>query len=134
MLVKAEYIEFAFPGILFSDTSAKKIAKRLPPEKVKMPKGAFGFRFFSRLEITRDKEVLQGKNKDYSPWHYFGRKMTLADVIREKPGENILISNMKCNDMKAIVFTQYGQAIPLRDGDIIVADCIECALGEEGEK
>lgn len=118
------YVEFVYPGIMVSETSEKEIKSR--DQKIVLPKGAFGYHFFDREEVTKDGEVLVGKDKNHSGFFYEGRKMSLADVEREEPDQRILISNMRNNNIPFVCRTEYGQAIPMKDGDQIIGKEAAC--------
>lgn len=111
------YIEFCYPGLLCSETSIRVVAGREKPTEI--PKTSFGYRFFDREEIEKDAETLKGESKNYSHWTYFGEIYTRDRVEIEKPNQKILITNMRDNNIDRVVFTKFGQAIPLFDGDIV---------------
>jgi hypothetical protein len=114
------YVEFIYPGIMLSESKNKEIVNRNPKE-ISIPEGSFGFRFTDREEVElADGEILTGKLKNNSGWYYQGKKMSLEDVKREMPNEEILIDNMKCNGFKYIVWTKFGQAIPLYENDTVL--------------
>lgn len=115
------YVEYIYPGIIVSETSTKEVLSR-NPKSVLIPDSAYGFRFIDREEVELNGEKLKGDNKNISRWYYRGRQMTLEDVKREKPEEEILISNMERNDWKSIVWTKFNQAIPLDKGDTVLTD------------
>lgn len=117
------YVEFLHPGIMVSETSVKEVGER-DPVMIALPPRTFGFRFFDREEITVSGETLRGEQKNFSGWYYEGESYDLERLKRERPAEHILIENMETNHYAAVVMTRYGQAFPLRDGDI--------ALGPHG--
>ncbi|MBI2670613.1 hypothetical protein HYX18_01375 [Candidatus Woesearchaeota archaeon] len=45
------YVEILYPGIMFSESEIRKVISR-DPSKVKVPKEAYGFRFYDRSEVT----------------------------------------------------------------------------------
>ena len=112
------YIRYLYPGVFCSDESVLQVKDRTIPKTI--PKGVFGFQFFDREVIEKDGEKLFGKEKNHSRYTYFGTKMTREQVENEKPRELILIQNMKSNDIKTIVFTKFGQAIPINDDDEVL--------------
>ena len=114
------YAMVLYPGIIVSDTSEKQVSSR-DPNKFKMPKHAFGFRFF-------DKEILEGVTgktygtpHNFSGWHYKGTVRTIEQVKEQEP-DSILYRNMKGNGYNRIVDTEAGQCIPMEDDDMIVVD------------
>lgn len=112
------YVRFLYPGILVSESSDRKIKSR--KEEIKLPKGAFAYQFFDREETEKGGETLMGKDKKHSGFYYKGREMTLAQVKKEMPDKDILISNMECNGYERIVMTKFGQAMPLNKEDVVI--------------
>lgn len=115
------YVEFLYPGALFSETSVEEVAER-DPRKVQAPRECFGYKFFDRLEVRVGDETLIGESKNHSGTFYFGRVMTLEDVKREMPEADILIRNMKGNGYDRIVKTRRGNFQPFTKKDKIVSD------------
>lgn len=116
------YVEYLHPGIIVSETSVREISER-DVSKVEISDNCFGFRFFDRTVTFVDGEMFTGKRKNISGWHYRGKKMTLNQVKATFGNDSkysILISNMECNDVRAVVRTQFGQFIPLNDDDQII--------------
>jgi len=102
-MANVTYITYLYPGLLFADSSVKKVKNRKIPKE--LPKGCVAFRFHSQEEAKRNGEVLRGEPKDHSPTHYIG-KLTLAkDVPAEYPGERyrILRTNVECNKSYGVV-------------------------------
>ena len=116
------YVEYLSPGIFISETSVSEISER-DVKKVEIPDNCFGFRFFDRTVTVIDGEMLTGDRKNISNWYYKGEKMTL-DQVKETFGNDSkyknLIWNMEHNNYSAVVKTQFGQFMPLADGDKII--------------
>ncbi len=112
------YVTFYYPGILMNEEETRLISSRR--DKIEIPKGSFGYRFFDRTETELDGETLKGKPKNHSGIHYLGKKMSLAEVKKELPAEKILISNMECNGYKHVVKTIRGNFQPLERRDKII--------------
>jgi len=117
------FIEFLYPGIFVSESSAQEIDHK-DPKKVVIPKNCFGFRFYD-CEIVKSKkypnETLVGRAKNHSGWFYINSEiLTLKEVEKKMPEATILISNMKINKWKKIVNTSFGQSLQLRAGDTIL--------------
>lgn len=112
------YVIFYYPGSLFNEEETKLISSR--KDKIEIPKGSFGYRFFDRTEVELDGEALTGKRSNYSVMYYLGRKMSLAEVKRELPTEKILIRNMEGNNYKYMVKTIRGNFQPFKKGDKII--------------
>ena len=114
------YVEFIYPGIIVSESSSKLIKNR--GSIVELPNSSFGYRFFDREEIKKNGEVLMGKRKNISHWHYEGKRYSLADIERLKPNERILISNMRNNKIDYVCCTNFGLSIPIDKGDVIIVE------------
>lgn len=115
------YAEFLYPGLLVADTSAAEVTSR-DPDTITLPDGCFGFRFHDREEVTLENgKTLCGAAENFSGWYYIGERFDLEQVKREKPHEHTLIENMRYNGYAAVVMTRYGQAFPLRDGDVVLS-------------
>ncbi len=116
------YVEFRFPGVMFSESSAQPISER-DPSKVQAPRDAFAYSFFDRQEYTaQDGEILVGAPRNRSGTYYFGKAMTLQDVRREIPNSDALQDNMKYNGWKKVVRTRRGNFQPLKEDDVILAE------------
>jgi len=136
-----QYIEFFYPGAVVSDSITQEVADRSPPAE--LPKGAYGYRFFARSEVTQDGETLRGQPKDYSPMTYYGEEMTLDEVKNLTPSSDyrILVSNMECNRWDRVVRTISGQFMLPNDGDLVVTPnvqdhrpCAPLAQGPRGSQ
>ena len=114
-----QYVTFYYPGILMNEKEVKLISSRR--DKIEIPKGSFGYRFFDRIETRVDGETLKGKPKNHSGIYYLGRKMSLAEVKKELPKEKILISNMEGNGYKYVVKTIRGNFQPFEKRDKIIS-------------
>lgn len=119
------YIEHLYAGIIVSDSSSTKVNDRSLPKSVS--KYCFGFRFYERTEMeTTDGEKLIGEPKNYSHWYYLKGEVLNKNGVEEKyPEKKILISNMKSNNIKKVVFTKFGQAIPLEKNDVVLEKELE---------
>jgi len=113
------YVIFYYPGSLVNEEEIKLISSR--KDKIEIPKGSFGYRFFDRTEVELDGEALIGKRRDYSVMYYMGKKMSLAEVKRELPKEEVLIRNMEGNNYKYVVKTIRGNFQPFKKGDKIIS-------------
>lgn len=115
-----QYIEFFYPGSFVSESTVKEVKDREAP--VTLPKGAYGYRYFSREEVKKGKEILSGSAKDHSPMTYYGEAFTLAQVKALTPAKDysILVSNMECNKWSKVVRTVRGNFQPLNKGDKVL--------------
>jgi len=117
------YIEYLSTGIIVSDSSSKPITHR-DPKKIKEDKNGwtFGFRFFDREELHdgATDDILRGKKKNFSPWHYWGTPYT-KEQVEAKFGKDCRASrNMGYNDVERVVETKNGQLIPMEKEDILL--------------
>lgn len=114
------YVQFIYPGILFTNDSTQEIPKR-DPSAFEIDENCLGYRFFDRFEIVIDNEKLLGERKNFSGTHYFGIEKTLDEIKREKP-DSILLENMKINNWDKIVQTKGGKCFPLYEKDTVKED------------
>jgi hypothetical protein len=115
-----QYIEFIYPGLLFSETSEQPVDRREVPER--LPENCFGFRFKERQEQTSAQgEKLLGKFTNLSHWYYKkGEVYTLAQVKDQHRHRLTLIENMVNNKISRVLLTKFGQWIPLADADVVL--------------
>jgi len=114
--MEKHYIEWLFPGFLVSETVAREVPSRTRPAKV--PERAYAYRFYDQSEVELDGEILKGKSKNHSCWIFMDAELYTLEQVERLPGKNdILISNMKCNNWDTVVKTKFGQFMQLHDGD-----------------
>jgi len=111
------YVEFIYAGTFLSESSTEAIGSR--NQEIVMPEGAYGYRLFDRVEHTIDGELLVGKGKNYSAWHYKGEVYDAERVEREVPNSSVLLSNMRINGWSKVLKCNQG-FIPLRDNDVVI--------------
>lgn len=117
-------MEFLYPGVMFSESSTHEVESR-EVSKVKVPKNAFGFKFFDILSVVVDadgkKVQLTSEHINVSPMHYYGGKLyTVAELKREFPNERTLIGNIEGNGYKKAVRCRTGNWQPFEDTDVFV--------------
>jgi len=112
-----QYVDFLYPVNTTSEVSEKEIESR--KEIIRLPKGAYGYRFFEREETGTEDGITYGIKKNHSGVVYYGTEITLAQLKRESPGENVLIANMEKNGYKRAVKTEFGQYFPLSNSDTV---------------
>lgn len=122
--VRKTYVEFLYPGVMFSESSTHEVESR-EVSKVKVPKNAFGFKFFDILSVVVDadgKEVqLTSEHINVSPMHYYGGKLyTVAELKREFPNEHTLIGNVEGNGYNKAVRCRTGNWQLFEDTDVFV--------------
>ena len=119
--MRKHYVEYVFPGLIFSDSKVEPIKDR--KAKVRQPRGAYAYRFFSREEKRENGEVLKGEPKDYSGWRYFeGEILTLEAVKRDYPSHDIVIKNMQFNHYDRVVHCPNGGFYPMEKKDRILKE------------
>ena len=119
--MKVMYVEYLHAGSFFSETTTKVTNTNcVNTIKSYLPNGAFGFRFYEREVQVINNEELKGSPKNYSGWHYVGVKLSLEDVKYKHPDKRILISNMENNGYSHVVFTKFGQFIPVGSKDVVL--------------
>ena len=120
------YVEYIFPGALFSETERKEVKERNPKKTAQhAPKGAFAFRFYDQSSknttIDGEKTVVYGKQKNISPTYYPGGiKFSLPEIKAMGKSHDILASNMECNRWPVVVKTRRGNFQPLENTDVIL--------------
>jgi hypothetical protein len=117
--VTKTYMEILYPGSFVAETSTKPVKSRTVPKT--RPEGAFAVRFFDQSEVEKDGEILTGKQKNFSPFYYWGEEFTCAEIKKKFPTETILYSNVHGNGYKRAVRTVVGNWRPLEPKDIVIA-------------
>lgn len=119
--VRKTYVEFLSPGSIFNEGSAKEVKTR-DVSKLKVPKNAFGFKFFDILSVVVDadgkKVKLTSEQINESPTHYYGGKIyTIAELKREFPD---IVSNFEDNGYKKAIHCRTGNWQPFEKTDVYV--------------
>lgn len=117
-MTTAHYAEFLHPGTFVSENSTQRVESRdVAPT---MPAGAYGYRFYSQTEATApDGELMKGRPRDHSAWHYFGTPYTLEQVMQLAGDHHILTMNMRNNGWGRVLRCAQG-FIPLMSGDVVM--------------
>jgi len=119
------YVEYFYPGSFMSESSIEEIPCRGIHHKRK--DRAFGYREFSREEITAGTEVLKGEKKDFSGMTYWGKAYSQSQIeALHDPSLSILLGNMKCNRWDRAVKTVLGNWQPLDDRDHVIEEAHKC--------
>lgn len=111
------YVEFFVPGSFFSESSVKEVTDRSSPKNI--PDNVFAYRFYDIEEVVLNGEKLKSNTKNHSGMYYFGKAYTLSEIKENFPSQEILISNMKCNNWKKVVKTKMGNFQPLNENDVV---------------
>ena len=113
------YIEYLRPGIFFANTYSEPIDHR-DPERVEVPNDVIGFRFYDQVEIEHEGMILRSERHNISGWYYIGKELRIENVMRDMQEMQILISNMKCNNIERVVITSSGNCYPLYEDDVVL--------------
>ena len=122
--IRKTYIEFLYPGVMFSESLEKEVKAR-DVSKVKVPENAFGFRFFDIISVVvnaNGKNVkLTSERINLSPMHYYGGKLyTVTEIKRYFPNKRILISNIEGNGYTRAIRCRTGNWQPFEKTDVFV--------------
>lgn len=107
------FIEVIFPGLLHCSSSEQEIEER-NPNRVELPEGAEGFRFFDKNEAE--------EKINYSGWYYVGKAYTLEEVenLFSEEGKEQFLKSMRRNNWSCIVKTCQNSCYPLRKNDTVI--------------
>lgn len=114
-----KYVEFLFPGSMFIETSEEEIESFTVP--IKLPKGAFGYRFYQQQQIESEGEILYGEQK-YEKGTYFKGKVYTKGEVKKKEGEGVLYRNMDSNNWYRAIKTISGNWQPFTKDDKLIKD------------
>lgn len=126
------FVEYLYPGALFSESSAKKVPDRNPRrDALAAPEGAYAFRYFTRLTATADYQgrpvTLRSGEVDPSPgkWYLDATAHTVSEIERlavENPREyRVLLSNMTVNHYNRVARCRSGNWQFLGPGSVIIS-------------
>lgn len=127
--VQKHFVTFFSPGTFTAETSSLPIdswdvekAKEMAHDVVERYGATpFGFQFNTR---TRGDADLDSKQSAQSPFYHLGGKIeTRAEIeARNDPKEDILRSNMRCNDIDRVIVNDnsYRSVRPLGKDDVIL--------------
>ena len=121
-----KYVEYLYPGLLMTETSSVEIGHS-DPMKVELKKRAIGFRFYEKDFIDIDGEQFEGKIHNRTNWFYIGKRLTIEEVqsrFGNMPKYEILISNMKCNQISSVCMTEYGNFMPMEEDDVTLEEYV----------
>lgn len=115
------FVEFVFPGFVFSESSTHEVESR--DMQTKLPERAYAFRFFDVTETQVGDETLRGTPKNFSPMYYPGASAIAAiDVPNMFPGggNDILRSNVAGNHMRGVIKTCTGTVVEWSADDVVL--------------
>jgi hypothetical protein len=120
------YVEYLYPGIVMSETSARPVTGRDPARAAReAPDGVFAFRFFDKASVTADVGgegvLLDSRPIRESGRYYIDAEKLSAEDVAALPGDHkILLSNMHSNGWAFVLRCCTGNFQPFNDGDSIV--------------
>lgn len=103
------FVEFQSPGILFAEMWTRDV-NSTDPNAVEWPDNAYAFRMYQREDLVDEGKVYKGEAIQLGPTYYHpdSRIETLAEVAaRGDERDKILLSNMRCNNWPAIVWSRW---------------------------
>ena len=127
--MKQHFVTFFSPGTFVAESTIQPIASWDTKLAIKMARkikerhGAtpYGFRFSTRSRTNQD---LDSKVSKTSCMYFLGGKVETLEELeaRNDPHEDILRSNMLCNNWNKIVINtnSWKWAQPLKEGDIVL--------------
>lgn len=121
-----KYVEYLYPGLIVSETSCKEIGHN-DPTRVNIEERSIGFRFFDKDFVIDGEEQYAGKVSNITNWFYIGKRLTFTEVQKRfgnNPKYRILIDNMRSNNISSVCMTQYGNFMPMEDGDLTLEEYI----------
>ena len=124
-----KYVEYLYHGPLHRRTTSREITHN-DPLNIELKGKVVGFRFFEKELYTKDNKIISGKIKNKSNWYYLGKRLTLEEVLKETSKDE-LISNMKYNGYSSMCLTEYGDLLPMAEGDVTLNEYLEEQKQEE---
>jgi hypothetical protein len=126
--MKAHFVTFISPGTFFAENTTKPIKAWDVEEAIRMSGGIterygakpFAFQFSTRERTDRE---LDSKTTQNSGRYFLGgRVLTLAEVKKQMPKEDILIGNMERNGIKRVVVNDspWRSVQPLESNDVVL--------------
>lgn len=121
-----KYVEYLYPGLIVSESSSMEI-EHDDPMKVDVKEHSIGFRFYEKEFVIDGEEQFEGKTKNRTSWFYIGKRLTFDEVQKRfgnDPKYTTLISNMKYNNISSVCMTEYGNFMPMENGDMTLEEYI----------
>lgn len=122
--VRKTYVLFIYPGVFLNEGSIQEVNSR-DVESLRVPKRAFGFKFFDILSAVVEYEGkefnLESKQINVSPMHYYGGKLyTLSQLKSEFPNAKILIRNVELFKFWKTIHVRTSNWQPFNKTDIFI--------------
>lgn len=111
------FVEFLLPGSFFSESTIQEIATWNVDEAKNIANGfklkPFGFRFITKKLVGTGWDQQQVVDKQSGIYYIGGTVNSYHDVVkRNLPTEEILRSNMQCNNWSYVINTIYKNTYP----------------------
>jgi hypothetical protein len=109
--VKSRWIRFFSPGSFVSNETDVVVNDIFTqPDDIEFPENAYCFMVFEREDVVDGDKTFNGKPKKVGKTYYHPDSFVRnAEQIENMDGDwKILLSNMRCNDWKYVVFTRWG--------------------------
>jgi len=105
------WASFFVPGGPVSERVEIDCDSDTKPEDVAFPDNAYAFTLHKRTDITDGEDVFKGEEEQCGPVYYHpDSKVEALDEVALNPNATpILISNMKTNDWKAVVWDRWSE-------------------------
>jgi hypothetical protein len=120
-----KYVEIMRGGVLYPEYDEEEV-EEVDPLKIELKEGQIGFKFFEAYSIMDEGVEYEGPTKDLTGWYYDGKRLSFDDVLKryEKDPDryDILVRNMRGNQIDSVCETRYGTFRPLEDGDMTIEE------------
>jgi len=126
--MKKHFVTFYSAGTITAETTTKEIDSWDVDKAIEISKDIierygetpYAFRFSTRERTSKD---LDSKITKRSGNYYLGGKLKTFEQIKEEknPINDILLSNMECNNWKKVITTKTGWTMPLLEEDIVLS-------------
>jgi hypothetical protein len=108
--VTVRYARFLAPGSFVANEWTRPV-ETLDPAAVKWPDNAYAFTLHERVDVLDGPETFTGESKQVGPTYYHpdSKVLTQAEVAaKTDPRDSILLSNMRCNQWDAVIYSRWG--------------------------
>lgn len=104
------YVRFLSPGSLFANDWTVPVDSA-DPAAVTWPENAYAFSMHERTDVMDGPDSFKGAAKQIGPLYYHpdSKVLSRAEVTaRADPRDSTLISNMRCNNWDAVIYSRWG--------------------------
>lgn len=130
---KKYYVQKLYKDLLTIDEEI--ITKN--PNNIKKDNNLLGIRYYEQEVITIDGKIYQSIKENYSPWIYFGKRMSMEQVkslCKINSNFNLTLKLMEENNINYICFTNLGTYIPLEQENLTFEELQEKYQNEQLKK